>query len=202
MIEDRFYKDFIKAKVRFPEIEYEILKSDVYKYRLLGSFKIVDDERTLWGEFKAAIYFKSNYPLGFASLQEVSENIPREDKRHINKVGICCFCGPLEQLEMEVKPVSIIDFINGYTIPFFANQIYYDQFGEYKNGDYSHRQDGIWEALEEEFSTKDRTEIQSKLDYIKSKPGRNSLCYCGSNLKIKNCHWEAANRIRKLLKII
>ncbi|MBK7800087.1 MAG: SEC-C domain-containing protein [Saprospiraceae bacterium] len=200
MIEDRFYKDFIKAKVHFPEIEYEILKNHAFKYKLLGNFKIVDDEGTLWGEFKTAIYFKSNYPLGFASLQEVSEKIPREDKRHINRDGVCCFCDPLKQIEMEMKPFSIYDFIKEYTIPFFANQIYYEHFGEFKNGDYSHGEEGIWETLEEEFGTKNRTEIKSKLEYINSKPGRNSLCYCGSNLKLKHCHWEMANQIRKLSK--
>ncbi|MBK7182138.1 MAG: SEC-C domain-containing protein [Saprospiraceae bacterium] len=200
MIEDRFYKDFIKAKGHFPSIEYEILKSDQFKYRLHGNLQITDEEGTLWGIFQAAIYFKSNYPLGFASLQELSNNIPREVSRHINKEGFCCVCNPLEALRMELRPNSIIDFIENYTIPFFANQIYCDKFGSFKNGEYSHGNDGIWESFEEEFNTKNRIEIQSKLDYIQKKPGRNELCYCGSNRKIKNCHWESAERIRKLLK--
>ena len=54
-------------------------------------------------------------------------------------------------------------------IPFYANQLYRQKSGHYKNGEYSHNGEGIWEALEEEFNTKDRDEIKRFLSEMKTK---------------------------------
>jgi hypothetical protein len=89
-------------------------------------------------------------------------------------------CGPIEQATNEQKPLAIIDFIKLYAIPFFANQIHFEEYGFFLNGEYSHALDGLIEAIEEEFKTKDKSIIAKKLIYFKTKPSVNSLCYCGS----------------------
>lgn len=197
MATDQFHKDFESAKKQYPNLVYTPADLNHFKYKVTGSIPIIDAEGTHWGTFHASIYFKARYPYGFAVLQEVSALIPRLIDRHIGQNGECCVCGPLEALEMEQKPLSVLAFINNYAVPYFANQIHYEEYGYYVNGEYSHDHEGLWESFEELFNTKDRGEIIKKLDFIKSKPSVNKPCPCGSGRKIKRCHLNLIKSIRK-----
>ncbi len=202
MVSNHFYRDFLEAKGFYPSLVFEQIKINYFKYKVTGVFPIIDDEGTTWGTFKASIYFKHRYPFGFALLQEISEHIPRSIDYHVGENGECCVCSPLESMEMEDKPISVLSFIEKYVIKFFANHIHFVKFGFYVNGEYSHYYQGLWEAFEEEFNTKNRNEIQKNLIYISAKPSRNSICYCGSGNKLKYCHEKKVKQIQKLLKQI
>lgn len=180
MAKNQFNIDFQEAKTKYSELEYALINNHRYKYRVDGILKIVDSKDSLWGVFRVSLYFKANYPFGFGILQETSNVIPRHIDRHIDKHGICCICGPVVAAKNELKPISILKFIEEHAIPYLANQIHYDEFGYFKNGEYSHYEKGLWESFEEEFKTKDPEIIKSYLNFIRSKPSVNTTCYCGS----------------------
>ncbi len=195
-----FKEDFQKALEVYPGLEYELLKGNKFKYRVMGDFPIVDGDGVMWETFRASIYFKPVYPYGFALLQEVSTNIPRHEDRHISMDGYCCVCGLLESLEMESKAITLLEFIQKYVIPFFANQVHFEHFGYFLNGEYSHHDVGVWEELESILGIPDRLKIKSILKYINTKPGRNGICFCGSGKKVKFCHEEIYQKVLKLLR--
>lgn len=194
MGETEFIKDLVIAQKLFPFIEYEFREGKVYPHKISDDFEVSDDEGNHWGTFHASIHFPDTYPKGTPIMQDLSQSFPWEDDWHISpKTGECCVCGPIEKEEKSINGITIEGFIKNYVIPFYANQIYRKEYGHYKNGEYSHYAEGIWEDLEEEFQTKDRTLIVNYIEQIKFKRGRNAECFCGSGRKYKKCH---LNRIR------
>jgi len=200
MAKNKFDNDFKEVKILYPELEFSIINGTKYKYKINGILNITDSEGSHRGVFRVSLYFKANYPFGFGALQEISNVIPREIDRHINPDGFCCICGPIELARYERKNVTILHFIQMYVIPFLANQIHFDEYGYFLNGEYSHNNKGLWESLEEEFQTKDSDKINSILEYILSKPTVNHKCYCGSGRKLKHCHVNTVDLILSVLK--
>ena len=75
-----------------------------------------------------------------------------------------------------------------------------DGMGGYKNGEYAHNEEGVWEALEEEFKSKDRIKIRRFLSEMRIKRGRNDICFCGSGKKYKKCHLPRIKIIKDVSK--
>lgn len=195
-----FIEDFNRAKEKYPDLVYHSMTYLNYPYRVSGDFEIVDSENYHWGTFKGSIYFHSSYPKGFALLQDKSKIFPWNLDWHIDeKLGLCCVCGPLENIEKSSKGISVLSFIENYVFRFYANQIYRREFGHYKNGDYSHFEEGVWEDLEEEFDTSDRSRILTNLKLMGTNRGRNELCFCGSDIKFKKCHLHRIKYLQDLV---
>ncbi|GLU43274.1 SEC-C domain-containing protein [Allomuricauda sp. NBRC 101325] len=202
-MENQFIRDLDEAKRLFPSLEYHHLPNKRFVHKVTGTFDIIDGEENHWGAFSASLYFTDSYPKGFALLKDNSRAFPWDLNWHIDeKTGLCCVCGPIEREERAAKGISILGFIEGYVIPFYANQIYKKEFGFYKNGEYAHFIEGIWEALEEEFGTSDRKQIKLMLNQMRSKRGRNEDCFCGSGIKFKKCHMNRIPYIEAAAKQI
>lgn len=188
-MENQFIKDLEEAQRLYPSLEYDYLPHKRFSHKVTGTFDIIDGEEYHWGAFSASLYFTDYYPKGFALLKDNSKAFPWDLNWHIDeKTGLCCVCGPIEREEKAAQPISILSFIEAYVIPFYANQIHKREFGSYKNGEYAHFREGIWEALEEELCTSDRKKIMLLLTKMRCKRGRNEVCFCGSGNKFKKCH--------------
>lgn len=197
---NRFLKDYFQAKEKFPQLNYEYLGLFKYPHKVSCDFEIIDHEENHWGTFRASIFYHYTYPKGFAILKDESNAFPWVLDWHIDeKSGQCCVCGPVESAERSSTGITVLSFINDYAIPFYANQIYKKEYGQYKNGEYSHFKEGVWEALEEEFLTSDRNQIIDMLGRIKIKRGRNAACFCGSGIKYKKCH---LHRIKFIIDLV
>ena len=198
---EKFLKDIEIAKEQFAFIDYEYREGKKYPYKVTDDFEIIDNEGNHWGTFRASVYFTKSYPRGIPIMQDESKAFPWEVDWHISpKDGECCVCGVIEQEELARKGISIKDFINNYTKPFYANQVYRKEYGCYKNGEYAHYEEGVWESLEEEFNTKDRVKIRRFFVEMKTKRGRNEACFCGSGIKYKKCHLQRINIIEGVFK--
>ena len=198
-----FLKDLSEAKEKYPFLDYNFRKGKEYPHKITENFEISDNEGNHWGAFLASVYFHHKYPKGFPLLQDQSKAFPCVVDWHISpRDRSCCVCGVIEQEEGAKSGISILKFIDKYVIPFYANQLYRKHFGQYKNGQYSHDEEGIWEALEDEFKTKDRKEIKILLKEMRKKRGRNDVCFCGSGIKFKKCHLSRKNSIEKVIKIL
>lgn len=195
----KFLKDLEEAKKRYPFLEYEHREGKKYPFKITDDFEVSDNEGNHWGTFRASVYFHHTYPKEFPLLQDQSKVFPWEIDWHTSGDGDCCVCGVIERGEKAKSGVSILQFINKYVIPFYANQLYKKHFGHYKNGEYAHYRNGVWEALEEEFSTKDRSEIERLILEMRKKRGRNETCFCGSGIKYKKCHLPRTDIIEKVI---
>lgn len=200
MGEARFLKDLSKAQEKYPFLELETGISKAYPFRLTDDFEVSDDEGNYWGSFRASIHFPKDYPKGAPVLQDKSKVFPWEHDWHTSpKEGECCVCSVIEKAEIAKKGITIMAFIKNYVQPFYANQLFKQEYGEYKNGDYSHYDEGVWESLEEEFKTKDRIKIRRFLNELKMKRGRNKSCFCGSGTKYKKCHLDRVDLIESVI---
>ncbi len=197
-----FLKDLDMAREVYPFLEYEYIEDKVYPYKITDDFEITDDEGNHWGTFRASVYFHHTYPKGFAVLVDESKSFPWKIDWHTSDNGECCVCSPLENIKMTTKPITILSFIENYVLRFYANQIYRREYGQYKNGEYSHNAEGVWEVFEEEFHTTNRKEIFRLIHQMNIKRGRNELCFCGSGKKYKNCHIYRCKDLLDLSKSI
>jgi len=184
-----FLKDLKLAQNDYPFMEVEPSKHRDYPFKVVDDFEVTDHEGNHWGTFRASIHFPKTYPKGFPVMVDMSKEFPWEDDWHMSpRNGECCVCGVIENEEVGRHGISVLEFVQKYVLRFYANQVYRKKYGHYKNGEYAHHEEGVWEALEEEFKTKDRVKIRRFLGEMRTKRGRNDSCFCGSGVKYKKCH--------------
>ena len=59
---NKFREDFLKAKIKFPELTESTSPFSKYKYKVSGEFKVIDQEGYLWGTFPAVSYTHLTLP--------------------------------------------------------------------------------------------------------------------------------------------
>jgi hypothetical protein len=184
----RIEKDFNVACDRFPKLILKKIAKGIY--HCVGEIDIFDNKNNYWDSFQIIIKLSTAYPYSFPKVYIVGNRIPIEDERHINKDASCCVAILQEETLRASRGITILQFINEFVVPFFANQLYFEKHNKWANGDYLHSIDGIIQFYKEQTHLETVNEILSflkKLPTIK-KLGRNDKCYCNSDLKYKNCH--------------
>jgi hypothetical protein len=147
-----FEKDFRLAQDIFPKLRYEWLEK--YKLWLISGELDICSQGDYWGTFKINITVSKSYPYCIPLVKEVSTIIPRIEERHISKDGICCLDIDHNLIFMSKKGITLINFIKDIVYPFFANQLFYDQNGEYARGEFKHHFEGIKQFYAEELDIK------------------------------------------------
>ncbi len=197
-MKDDLRKDIDSVLNTYPKLKF--FDKDNCKY-LLGELDIFDADDNYWDSFNVRITIPKHYPVAFPKLYEIESKIKAIDSSHINNNGSCCVCCLQEEDIRKRKGITVIEYINEYAIPFLANILYYRENGEYANGEYKHGIDGVVQYYQELFNKKRVDEILREIDFMYSqKLERNEKCYCGSNLKYKNCHLRIAKVLGKLSK--
>lgn len=177
---------------------FKILKSDKFRY-LKG---IIDVESL--GSFMVKILPTEDYPMRFPAVFEVGNDIPNKSDFHKYNNGSCCFTVyPNEILICKLNSLNLCYFKYKILLPYFANQIYKKKYGTYVD-EYSHGDKGFKEFFDELYKTKNIT-LQKQISHYafsnhKSQP--NEVCYCGSGIKYKKCHFLIEEKIRKIGKKI
>jgi len=190
--------DLEKVKNLFPKLEYCTNK----KYRVLkGEIDICDVKGKYWDSFKIAIQIPINYPNGVPIVLELSDNIVRDDSRHISKEGFCCIDITHQLLFQAKRGIKMLNFIRDQVYPYLANQLHFDSTGEYANGEYKHHFSGVKQFYNEKLRLTDSNTIVHIIELIlKNKiPSRNLLCPCGIK-KFKNCHEEELSFLKTVGK--
>ncbi|MDR2410815.1 MAG: hypothetical protein LBE13_22260 [Bacteroidales bacterium] len=97
---------------------------------LSGEIDIFDKNDTYYSSYQVKIIIPREYPHEFPSVNETEGRIPRIADRHINdEDGDCCLC-VLQEADIRAKRgITILNFIDEYVIPFFANQVYFESNG-------------------------------------------------------------------------
>lgn len=187
--------DILLVKKKYPELEVDY-KNGV-PVSLEGFVDILDSNLNVRGAFNIRINIPSTYPYGFPSLRELSRIIPRVIDRHIYENGDCCLTILQKQILESRCGISILNFIEKYTIPYLANQIYFEEYGDWANGEYSHGDNGITQFYFEEIQTKEFAVVLKVLAIVLKHNDleRNAKCYCGSEKKFKKCHLEMILRL-------
>ncbi|SNR68978.1 SEC-C metal-binding domain-containing protein [Desulfurobacterium atlanticum] len=156
--------------------------------------------------FEVEIEFNRNFPRSVPVVKEIGGDIPRDMDRHIDKEGRCCLTIPSIITEELMRVPSILNFMEKFVEPFFANRLYYEKTGMWLSGEYSHGKRGILDFLTERLFIKRK--IAAKLLEFGCKFRKKSYlinwnkpCPCGSGKVLKKCHKKEILEIIKLVKL-
>lgn len=170
---------------------------------LKGDIDICDVDGNYWDTFEIEIYIdKVKYPYHAPIVIESSNIIERDIDWHISKKGVCCLDIDHQLEYLSKRGVNITSFYQEKIYPYFTNTLYRIKNGEYANGEYFHNFDGIIQFYKEKLQISDiQTIIKILNSILENKvPGRNNLCLCGSEKKIKKCHLEPIEFLKSLSK--
>ncbi len=191
-------KDIVEVLDLFPKLK---LFEEKKQKRLVGEVDIFDSCNQYSGSYDIKVVIPRGYPYGFPQLFETGNKFEHIPDRHVNDDESCCIC-PLQEVDLiSQRGITIVDFFLKHAIPFLANQIYYDNEGDWANGDYEHGAEGIFQFYKELLKKEDIKELlQLVLFFNENKINRNDDCYCGSQEKLKRCHLQTYNTVKDLSK--
>lgn len=199
MAEKRIIRDdFKNANLKYPKLK---LVWEDKTFLCIGEVDVFDKENVYWDSFriKISIPIKS-YPYFFPNLFSTDERIPMEDDRHINSDLSCCVEVEQKQILRAKKGITILQFLDEYVIPYFADQLYFEKENDWANGDYQHGFDGKIQYYSELTGTENLKVILDILKNLEriSSIGMYEPCFCNSGKKLKFCHKDA---VKKLLQL-
>ncbi len=135
------------------------------------------------------------------------EQIPA---RHLNKGDdSACLCNPLEEDEYLLN-FEIKTFFEKLVVPFLYGQLYYNQHTKWPWGEYAHGGSGI---LESYAKLQNLTKVQECIRLLKMDPkwnnikllllqkspiGGHTICFCDKGGRMRVCHPDTLEGIRKL----
>lgn len=175
----------------------------------------------LEGSYKLKITQReANSPVGskLPALIFESGQVDLVRDRHFNGADTsACVCGPIEEEKYLTRGYKFRTFFDEFVVPFLYEQKYYDLNNKtWPWGEYGHGSIGIFASY---FQFGDPMYIPSILERLKkdihwngtvklllSKKGYvkgHTICWCGKNKPLRNCHvetWEGINKLRQDLK--
>lgn len=193
-----FEKDFEEATRFFPKLKYRTIEKGK-SWVVSGELDICDQIGNYWGTFSIAIYLPNSYPYCVPKVKEVSKVIKRDSDWHIDDNGDCCLDIEHKMLLLKKRGMNLSDFIKNKVYPYFANQIYKENEGQYAAGEYLHNFEGVQQFYREELnivSTELAVDILQSI-LLKKLPKRNDPCICGER-KFKSCHLKSVEFLSSL----
>lgn len=167
---------------------------------LKGILDIPNDDKEIVGSFSVEISFNDKFPNRFPFLKEVGGDIPNVADWHKYTNDVCCITVEPNEILICKNGISVPFFIEKYAIPYFANHIHKIKFGTYKNGEYAHGSAGIKQFYSDLFKTTDENKWIEYLRIVFKNNSisisRNDKCFCGSNIKFKQCHEKVFHQMR------
>ncbi len=156
---------------------------------ICGDYEVIDPKGYCWETYGIKILIPDMFPYELPKLIETSDKIKHHEDWH-NTNGACCL-SPDATIYREIGlPISLIKWLDTFVHDFLANHVIKIRENNYAKGEFSHGTKGIIEGYFEVFGTNDTKIINQKLKLLCSsiQLGRNTPCFCGSNIKFKNCY--------------
>lgn len=165
---------------------------------LKGDVDVIDAKGKYWESFEVEIRPTAEYPNRFPHVFETGGKLPKIADWHVNYDGTCCIgVRPAELLACR-NGITLGNFIRSEMMPYFFNQTHRRIEGYYPNGEWAHREEGIFEFYDEQLKTKgDKVKAARLIRFIAKgkRPDRTNECFCGSNEKFRKCHRAAFDRL-------
>lgn len=194
-------KDYQKVLLKFPKIKI-FWEEKIFLCK--GEVDIFDSENIYWDSFEIKISIPiKKYPKFFPILSIENDRIDKIEDRHIDKDGVCCVEVEQKQILRARTGITILQFLNEFVIPFFADQLYFEKEVDWASGDYKHDFDGKLQYYHEVSGINNPVDLLFLLKNLDKIQNLNmySFCFCGSGIKLKYCHKTALKKLLLLPKI-
>ncbi|MBU0626074.1 SEC-C domain-containing protein [Patescibacteria group bacterium] len=176
-----FTKEQEHLAINYPSLNFIVDENIIFIRGKLQIAKIA--------AFDIEIKLPDDYPNSLPEVKELGGKIPIANDRHVNDDGTCCLTVPAKMYQELGKNYSIIDFIDKFVVPFFANQVYYEIHRIWANGDYSHGNRGMLECYKELLRLSSLKQVVECMKItLQTFPKTSKSCPCGSGKKLRDCH--------------
>lgn len=195
-----FEEDKIAILNRNPGLHFVIQNDGTYIFS--GNYYLTDKEGRLIKSFNIKISPLKKYPNAVPIVFSTGDEIEKIDDYHISKEGIICFDHTYTLNKLASEGLRLYDFIEFY-FPKYFSWVLLKQNDKTENlKEWAHQDGGTIQYFQEILGIDDIDKISDFLDnYLRiRKPSRNEKCYCGSGMKLKNCHLNAVNILRSTSK--
>lgn len=199
MKNEKFENDIITVPATFNKLR--IVELDAEKI-LKGEIDIVDAKGKLWDIYHIEIKGSDRYPYSFPKLFETECAFPKNVDWHVYEFDdlSCCVDIPISEKMLCKNGLHVTDYIQGYAIPYLANQSFRKIEGYYLYGEYSHGILGKIEYYQSKLNAANPQQLLQMLDFIiRGFPiYRTAMCPFCRNVKFRHCHREVFNELSSI----
>ncbi len=188
-----FLKEVQLLQEHYPSLAMYKENSTIY-FRGILNIEDIDS-------FEIEIMIPNDYPKSLPIVKDIGNDIPRNIDRHMYSDGSCCLTiNHIMKQKYQDGSYYLVYFINDFVKPFFANQLYFEQTGNWLTGEYHHGNDGKRQYLKEHIQVTDDTLFNKLLKLaIRSRLNQQKKCPCHSNKPLKRCHLKTVLEIKNIL---
>jgi hypothetical protein len=195
VIEELLAEFYLATAVHQPELMVFSMNGLVV---LKGRFIVLSPEGP-FDTYNVYVAISANFPWQEPMVFETVGRIPRVADRHVfESHGNCCL-GVWEEWLLRSSDHSAAAFLTGPLQDYFLSQSWYEDKDEWPFGDRSHGRLGILEAYCDLLGIGlDLLKARAYLIFL-SKPSTKGhyRCPCGSGLRLRHCHGDNIDRLRK-----
>lgn len=195
MKETHLIRDIYTALKHYPTLEVHPEEKVI---RVSGEIPLVHHSFGEFDRYSVSIKFPKAYPFCFPNVVETSKKIPRIPDRHINSDKTLCFGVYQDEYQCAQSGITFKYFLDKILVPHLSRETYRSKEGTYPDGERGHGVEGFWDYYFEHTVATQKDDVLTELNLVlkfQSAPGRNELCYCGSEKKFKQCHLDSYNKI-------
>lgn len=177
-----------------------IVDSDGEKF-LKGELDIVDGTGKLWDTYQIEIKSSKDYPYSFPKLFETGNVFPKIADWHVyeNDESCCVDVTPNEVIICK-DGLNVVNYIQRFAVPYFANQTFRRREGYYLYGEYSHGILGRIEFYQNKLKAKSPMELIAMFDLIIKdyNPDRRAYCPFCHKVKFRHCHRDVFRELQNV----
>lgn len=166
-------------KMNISENKEEIILEGDYNYLLESNEVIFNNIR------KIKIVIPKRYPLEIPVL--FVNDIPKNMEHVYNDKSVCLATNG-EIIDFLSNRRTFKEFINKFINPFIFTMDWYQEYNTYPFGERRHGSEGALSYYLEEWKLSFEQYKKMIRIILKNKYNKNSLCFCDSGKKIKDCH--------------
>jgi len=182
-----------------------IVESDGEKI-LKGELDIIDASGVLWDTYQIEIKGSDSYPFSFPKLFETANAFPKIVDWHVYEFNdeSCCIDVPPNEIIICKDGLNVVDYIQRFAIPYFANQSFRIREGYYLYGEYSHGIFGRIEFYQKKLKAKSPAELISMFDLIINdfNPARTAYCPFCHKVKFRKCHRDVFRELQNVKRFL
>lgn len=208
--------EIAEVRNKFPKLTIQsegVWDGEIEVDAIFGNIHIKDT-------FTIGIVATDKYPVEIPSMIELGGRTDaiaekykiknRQDLHYNIKSRVACLCVKQEEKIKFPQGSNLVKFIDDLVIPYLYGLSYFDQYGKWPWGEYSHGGLGLLEFYAEDKSEQKIEDIKQTArvfvadnnwkEYGKQirKPSAEKACICGSGRQFQRCHPSAWKGILRL----
>lgn len=190
-------ENFEMLQKEYPKLHMNLLDN---KYMIEGEVRIyaINEKIELMDDFHIIIEVPLDFPRVLPTIKETSNKIPKSFE-HVNIDKTLCLGIDTEIKIKFMKKPTLLYWFQNFVVSYFYSVMYYNKYRKVPYGERKHGTLGIIQFYSEFLKLYNKKDIYAVLNAIKhNNINESSKCPCGSYKKIRKCHLNEINILKKL----